>query len=206
MSSETDDKMDNVVQLSDNLVSANDAERSAETTLLVRVRDHGDRAAYQEFFNTFTPRLRAFAINQGCDAEAVESVVQDVMVTAWSRASLFDPSKASARTWIYTLVRNRLIDQHRARVRRLRAYDSYAGTVAENFDDGDSNERFLNGARVMALLALLPQEQAQTVVMVYVEGRSHRDIAEKLNVPIGTIKSRARLALKRLRKLLEQPS
>ena len=206
MTNETDARPDNVVIFGDKEAPAGEAARRVETALLMRVRDHGDRAAYREFFDTFTPRLRAYARNQGCDSAAAENVVQDVMVTAWSRARLFDPDKASARTWIYTLVRNRLIDQHRAGERRQRAYEGYGSTVAEGSDNSDSNERELSGARVIALLAKLPQEQAQAVQMVYGQGKSHREIAEELNVPVGTIKSRARLALQRLRGLMEEPA
>jgi RNA polymerase sigma-70 factor, ECF subfamily len=206
MTKETDNESHNVVLLRDNETTIGEADRRGETALLVRVRDHGDREAYREFFDAFTPRLRAYARNQGCDAASAENVVQDVMVTAWSRASLFNPDKASARTWIYTLVRNRLIDHYRAGERRRRAYDGYVTTVAETSTNDEHTNQELRGSRVTTLLGKLPQEQARVVLMVYVEGRSHREIAEELNVPVGTIKSRARLALQRLRKLMEEPA
>jgi RNA polymerase sigma-70 factor, ECF subfamily len=206
MSDERAKMPDNVIPLTGSVEAHNDAARHAETLLLVRVRDNADREAYRELFDSFIPRLRAYARNQGCDVAAAENVVQDVMVTAWTRAHLFDHEKASARTWIYTLVRNRLIDQHRAGERRQRAYDGYATTFSASTTEADSAERSLCGSRVTALLAELPDEQAQAVLMVYIEGKSHREIAEQLNVPIGTIKSRTRLALQRLRKLMEEPA
>ncbi len=204
MSDERMKMPDNVIPLMGGDTSG-DAARRAETLLLVKVRDNGDREAYGELFDAFTPRLRAYARHHGCDAGAAENVVQDVMVTAWTRARLFDPDKASARTWIYTLVRNRLIDQYRAGERRQRAYDGYATTLSESMSDTDSSERDLRSSRLSALLVELPEEQAQAVLMSYIEGKSHREIAEELHVPIGTIKSRTRLALQRLRKLMEDP-
>jgi RNA polymerase sigma-70 factor, ECF subfamily len=206
MSDERMKMPDNVIPLTVGDDTGVDAMRRAETLLLVKVRDTGDRQAYKELFDAFTPRLRAYARNHGCEAGAAENVVQDVMVTAWTRARLFDPDKASARTWIYTLVRNRLIDQHRAGERRQRAYDGYATTYSESISDVDSSEKDLRNSRLTALLVELPQEQRQAVLMAYIEGKSHREIAEELNVPVGTIKSRTRLALQRLRKLMEDPA
>lgn len=206
MSDEPVTMSDNVIPLTGSIEASNDAARHAETLLLVRVRDNADREAYRELFEAFIPRLRAYARNQGSDAGTAENVVQDVMVTAWTRAHLFDPDKASARTWIYTLVRNRLIDQHRAGERRQRAYDGYASTFTASTTNTDSAEQALTGSRIATLLTELPDEQAQAVLMIYIEGKSHREIAEELDVPIGTIKSRTRLALQRLRKLMEDPA
>lgn len=196
---------DNVVPLSA-AKAQSETERRTETTLLISVRDHGDRDAFSQLFDIFTPRLRAYARKQGADPQLAENVVQDVMVTAWTRARLFNPDKASARTWIYTLVRNRLIDQHRSAERQRRAYANLALDTPEIGHDTNDAERDLTGSRVTALLQQLPDEQAQAILMTYVEGKSHREIAEELDVPTGTIKSRTRLALQRLRKLMELTS
>lgn len=194
---------DNVVSLTGTPTDANDRDRAAETDLLVRVRDDGDRAAFNEFFERFCPRLRAYAQRQGAAPQVAENVVQDVMITAWTRAHLFDPGKASARTWIYTLVRNRLIDAHRAGERRQRAYDNLATNVATAIEHPDEPEHDLGNTKLLSMLEELPEEQMRAVLMAYVEGKSHREIAEELGVPTGTIKSRTRLALQRLRKMME---
>jgi RNA polymerase sigma-70 factor (ECF subfamily) len=183
--------------------AAAEAQR-AETALLLRVRDHGDRDAYRHLFEAFVPRLRSFALSQGCVSATAESVVQDVMITVWSRAHLFEPAKASARTWLYALVRNRLIDEHRTSGRRRRAYDDFVAEADTETAIG-SHERDHHAARLAAALDGLPAEQADVVMMIYLEGRSHREIAERLDTPIGTVKSRLRLALQRLRKLMETP-
>lgn len=181
-------------------------ERARETAWLERVRDHGDRDAYERLFAAFTPRLTAWIGAQGLDGASAEAVVQDVMITAWTRARLFDAAKASARTWMYTLARNRMIDHHRAGERRARAHDGYATLLLAEDEAVDTPEQGLTRARIAALLEQLPAEQRQVLLLVYVEGRSHREIAQELELPIGTVKSRARLAFNRLRKLLEDPA
>ncbi|MEQ8663614.1 MAG: sigma-70 family RNA polymerase sigma factor [Gammaproteobacteria bacterium] len=195
--------MPNIVNLGDAAPDAAAAERAAETRLLERVRDAGDRGAFERLFALFTPRLTAWITAQGCEPSTAESVVQDVMVTAWTRARLFDGSKASARTWMYTLARNRMIDHFRAGERRNRAHDGYATVEPMLRDEPEPPERDANRAQVAALLEELPPEQRRILLLVYVEGRSHREIAEMLGLPIGTVKSRTRLAFNRLRKLME---
>ena len=129
-----------------------------------------------------------------------ESVVQDVMVSAWSRAKSFDSSKASARTWIYTLARNRMIDLYRSGTRRAAAHEE-VGTLAETMEPMlDEPQKDL--ARILVIDAgeTLPPEQREGIFKVYFEGRSHREIAEELDLPLGTVKSRARLGFQKLRK------
>lgn len=197
---------DTVVPISNAATAASSVERAQETALLIRVRDDGDRDAFSELFNLFSPRLRAYARRQGADADTAESVVQDVMVTAWTRARLFDADKSSARTWMYTLVRNRLIDGFRAEERKRRALDTMTVSVDTTARGPDALQHSLSTTRFEAILGALPDEQVQAVLMAYVEGKSHREIAQELAVPTGTIKSRTRLALQRLRKLLEVQS
>ncbi len=184
--------------------AAREAATAEETALLVRVREHGDRDAYRQLFDRYEPRLRAFALGQGCDPGVADSVVQDVMIAMWERARLYDPAKAAARTWLYALLRNRLIDEHRAGGRRRRAYDELAHSAVEETPDAD-HERDHHAARLSAALSGLPEEQARVIMMVYIEGRSHREIADLLDTPIGTVKSRVRLALQRLRQIMETP-
>ncbi len=196
--------MANVVNLGAAQRDAAAQERAAETRLLERVRDDGDRDAFGELFAAFVPRLTAWVTAQGCDPAGAENVVQDVMITAWTRARLFDARKASARTWIYTLARNRMIDQHRAGSRRARAHDELALMTPDDPPPGDDPERGLNLDRLSALLERIPPEQRRILLLVYVEGRSHREVAELLDLPVGTVKSRTRLAFQRLRKLMEE--
>ena len=194
--------MSNIVNLPGDALDEAAAERAHETRLLERVRDEGDRGAFETLFALFTPRLTAWLRAQGTDPTVAESVVQDVMLTAWTRAHLFDAGKASARTWMYTLSRNRLIDHYRAGERRSRAHDGYATLLPASEAEDDVPERDWNSAQMAEMLGELPAEQREVLLLVYVEGRSHREIAECLDLPVGTVKSRTRLAFNRLRKRL----
>ena len=174
-----------------------------ETSLLLRIRDGRDRAAFTELFRRFAGKLQGFLQRTGLNAEDAENILQDIMIAVWNKARLFDPAKASARTWIYSMARNRLIDLKRAEQREYAALERYAGETA---DDAVYEEDLLAravGQNSVALLEHLPPEQARVVLMAYVEGKSHREIARELKLPIGTVKSRARLAFQRIRGMLE---
>jgi len=160
--------------------------------------------AFADLFAQFTARLTSWVRGQGCEPSLAESVVQDVMITVWTRAHLFNSAKASARTWIYTLARNRMIDYHRSGSRRARVHEEFALMAPSNSNTADDAERDVNGAWAADLLGELPSTQRDIVLMIYVEGRTHREVAEMLDLPVGTVKSRTRLALQRLRKLMEE--
>lgn len=194
--------MTNVVNLPGSGADAASIERGDETSLLERVRDDGDRDAFSALFSRFTPRLTSWVRGQGCEPSLAESIVQDVMITAWTRAHSFDSAKASARTWIYTLARNRMIDYHRSGSRRSRAHDEFAIMAPTDSNAADEPERGVECAWAAELLAELPEEQRDIVLMVYVEGRTHREVADMLALPIGTVKSRTRLAFRRLRNIM----
>jgi RNA polymerase sigma-70 factor (ECF subfamily) len=194
---------DNVFNLQGKDADSAAAERAVETRLLERVRDAGDRDAFGDLFSRFTPRLTSWVSGQGCEPSLAENVVQDVMITAWTRAYLFNSTKASARTWIYTLARNRMIDYHRSGSRRAKAHEEFAIMAPTNSNMAGGAERDVNRAWAADLLGELPTAQRDVVLMIYVEGRSHREVSEMLDLPVGTVKSRTRLALQRLRKLME---
>lgn len=181
-------------------------ERAAETRLLVELQSQQSSAIFNELFQRFAPKLKSYLISLGAQHDDAESVVQDVMTTVWTKSHLFDAAKASARTWIFTLVRNRFIDLKRAQARQAKAYDQYADSGIETETSGDIQLNHTAGQQISVLLEKLPPEQAKILLMAYVEGKSHREIAEQLGVPIGTTKSRVRLAFQRLRKLMENPN
>ena len=171
------------------------------SVLLVRVAEERDRAAFTVLFKHFGPRLKAFLLRTEHDEDRVESVVQDVMVSVWRKAHTFDPSKSNASTWMFTMARNRLIDTVRQEGRRRRLSDELArepDATEESGTDYDI-ERWESGEQIKRLMKDLPAEQARAVVLAFIEGKSHRDIADDLGVPVGTIKSRIRLAFKRMR-------
>lgn len=177
-------------------------ERAEETALLVRVRDDGDRAAFQRLFKLLAPRINSHLRRGGMAPADAENLLQDVWLVVWRKANLFDPKLASARTWIFTLVRNRRIDLERAAQREQRLVADFARSEGgvDSYEVDLLAQAF--GARVGLLLNDLPVEQRDVLIKCYVEGKSQREIAEESGLPIGTVKSRARLAFERVRAVL----
>jgi RNA polymerase sigma-70 factor, ECF subfamily len=192
-------KMAKIVKFKNARQSDTTQVREEETRLLVDVRDRGDTEAFNKIFAIFTPKLVAWVTSRGCAMGEAESVVQDVMVSTWSRAKSFNENKASARTWIYTLARNRMIDLYRSGTRRAAAHEE-AGVVLEIVEKGhDGPQEDFTRMRVLDAIETLPVEQRDVLFKVYFEGRSHREIAEEIGLPLGTVKSRARLGFQKLR-------
>lgn len=191
-----------VIAMSPAATATPEMEREVETKLLVEVRDHASREAFKQLYDRFTPRLIPWISAQGADRQMAENVVQEVMVNAWTRARQFDDNKASARTWLYTMARNRMIDYHRANTRRQKAHDGLQAQSPEIAVSEDVPERAVISSEMSALLKQLPVEQREILLLTYVDGYTHREIAVKLDIPIGTVKSRTRLAFQRLRRAL----
>ncbi len=195
--------VDTVVNLRNAREEGEAAVRAEETHLLLRVRDANDRDAFERLFSRFAPKLKHYLGSLGCEPGTGEGIVQDVMIAVWTKARLFDADKASARTWIYTLVRNRTIDLKRAAAREANAFQLYAHEHGDEASTDPSQMTQAAGAQAAAFLDELPPEQARVLLLAYIEGKSHREIATQLDIPIGTVKSRARLAFQRLRKRME---
>jgi RNA polymerase sigma-70 factor, ECF subfamily len=172
-------------------------------TLLFRVAETRDRAAFAQIFDHFAPRVKSFMMRKGATAELAEDLVQDAMIAVWTKASLYSAERGSASTWIFTIARNLRID-------RLRRESSAHFTDLENFDvpsDEAPGDEALNrtqeDSHVAHALAQIPPEQRELLILSYVEDVPQSMIAERLNLPLGTVKSRMRLAYRRMRKLLE---
>jgi len=193
----------NIVALTPSALDANSAARAEETALLVSLKQHQDEQVFEALYRRFAAKLKSYLISLGSSADTAEAVVQEVMVTVWTKAHLFNEEKASARTWIFTLIRNRYIDLKRAEARQSNAYGQYALSGIETETSSDIQFNHTAGQQISVMLEALPREQAEILLLAYVEGKSHREIAEQLGVPIGTTKSRLRLAFQRLRKLME---
>ena len=134
-----------------------------------------------------------------------ENLLQDIWSVVWSKSAQFDPTRAAARTWIFALARNALIESKRAQVREQRVYALVASAHATATPVDDHPATQADGEKTWALLHDLPAEQAQVLLMAYVEGKSHREIARELALPVGTVKSRLRLGCTRVRALLDRP-
>jgi RNA polymerase sigma factor (sigma-70 family) len=166
-------------------------------SLILRVRDHQDKDAFAALFRHFAPRIKGFLMKSGSSASLAEECAQDVMATLWQKAHLFDPTRASAATWVFTIARNRRIDALR-KSRRPEPEDLPWGPEAEP-DQHDRLELSQETDRLGEALALLPEKQRELIERAYFADLSHSEIAAETGLPLGTIKSRIRLALDRLR-------
>ena len=176
-------------------------DRMAWVTNMVAIRDKQDQSAFAELFGHFAPRVKAFLMKSGASPDLAEEVTQEVMATLWRKAHMFDPAKASVSTWIFTIARNRKIDVLRKQ-RRPEPEDLPWGPEAEP-DQEDMLALQQESEQLGQALAALPEKQRDLIVRAYYGELSHSEIAEQTGLPLGTIKSRIRLALERLRHQLK---
>jgi RNA polymerase sigma factor (sigma-70 family) len=170
--------------------------------LVIRVRDHQDKAAFAALFRHFAPRVKGFLMKSGASASLAEECAQDVMATLWQKAHLFDPARASVATWVFTIARNRRIDALR-KARRAEPEELDWGPEAEP-DQAEVMEAQQDTERLGKAIAQLPQKQRSLIERAYYGELSHSEIAAETGLPLGTIKSRIRLALDRLRQSMVQ--
>lgn len=173
-------------------------------SLVDLVARHRDRAAFARLYDHFAPRINAYLLRLGTDRGSAEELAQEVMVTLWRKAEQFDPAKSSLATWLFRIARNRRIDMaRRDRADRLDPEDSALHPAAAE----DAEASLAAGERevhVRAALAVLPPEQVELVRLAFFLDLSHSQIAERTGLPLGTVKSRLRLAFTRLRRQLEE--
>lgn len=173
-------------------------EKAAEwAELVARVRDRQDKAAFAALFRHFAPRVKAFLMKSGAGATLAEECAQDVMATLWQKAHLFDPTRASVATWVFTIARNRRIDALR-KSRRAEPEDLDWGPEAEP-DQAETLMAQQETDQLGRALAQLPEKQRKLIERAFYGELSHSEIAAETGLPLGTIKSRIRLALDKLR-------
>jgi len=177
------------------------ASRLLWVTQMQRIRDHQDRTAFAELFDHFAPRVKGFLMKSGADATLAEECTQDVMAAVWHKAHQFDPARASVATWIFTIARNRKIDLLR-RQRRPEPDELTWGPEAEP-DQADVVNLQQETALLGDALNTLPDAQRELIEKAYFGDLTHSEIAAETGLPLGTIKSRIRLALERLRHALK---
>lgn len=168
------------------------------------VAERRDRAAFTEIFDHFTPRLESYLQRLGLDAGAAEEIAQEVMVTLWRKAEMFDPGKSSVATWLYRIARNRRIDlSRRNRMDYVDPQSPAILDIAEERRFETEIDDFQRDDAVRDLIVDLPAEQQALVRLAFYDGLSHAEIAARTKLPLGTVKSRLRLAFTRLRRALE---
>lgn len=167
--------------------------------LIDAIAADGDRGAFAELFAHFAPRIKSYLLRLGADAATAEEVAQEAMLTVWRKAASFDRRQAGAGTWIFTIARNRRID--RLRRERRPELDPDDPALVPAHPEGADGLVWAGQVeeRLRLAIATLPSEQSDLIRRAYYEELSHREIAEQSGLPLGTVKSRIRLALQRLR-------
>jgi RNA polymerase sigma-70 factor, ECF subfamily len=170
----------------------------SDASLLTAIAEERDQQAFAELFGRYAPKLTAHFARGTRDRSRVDDLVQDVMLSVWSHAGSYRPELAAASTWIFRIARNRHIDLHR----RQRVFDvepdaSLADPGAVSLDEDVAARHF--GERMLAEIAELPAEQAEVVRGSYFAHETASELSERLQVPVGTVKSRLRAALAQLR-------
>jgi RNA polymerase sigma-70 factor (ECF subfamily) len=170
--------------------------------MIEAIAQHRDRAAFANLFAYFAPRVKAWMLRAGSNPTAADELMQEAMLAVWQKARLFDPAKAGPSTWIFTIARNLRIDA----LRRERHPSDLMPDPSEEPDDPVQADRVLaisqQEIRIRAALSLLPPEQAEVIRKAFFEDKVHAEIEKELGIPLGTVKSRLRLAMTRLRAAL----
>lgn len=165
---------------------------------LIQVAAAQDRQAFARLFAHFAPRIKSWLIGQGSGAEMAEEVAQQAMLQVWRKAALYDPARAAASTWIFRIARNLRIDMIR-KEKNFDREDADVTRIVDGSDDPETTARRGEEVRIMRdALEKLPPEQARIVRLSFYEGLAHGDIATRLDLPLGTVKSRMRLAFRKL--------
>jgi len=182
-------------------------EESTKTALAKRMRDNlvavgktHDKAAFADLYGHFAGRIKSFLLGKGMNESVAEELAQEIMLIVWRRAESYDPDKAAASTWLFTIARNRRIDYLRGNSRvEVELDDSML-----EIDDEEPTQEYKVGLAQQSIqledaMSKLPREQQQVIHLSYFRGQSHGAIAEWLDLPVGTVKSRIRLAMQSIR-------
>mgnify|MGYP001436460805 CR=1 FL=1 len=178
-------------------------DREAQAALVEAIAGNADRAAFAALFRHFAPKIKGYLVKLGAERAQAEELTQEVMLTVWRKAATFDRRQASAATWMFTIARNRRIDAIR-REKRPELDPSDPMLVPDEPAAADDRlDAMEREARVARALKTLPREQAELVHEAFFLSKTHTQIAEETKIPLGTVKSRLRLAFGRLRKAME---
>jgi len=177
-------------------------EISQQTTWMLAVRDAQDRAAFAALFDHFAPRLKGFVMRSGTGSAQAEEIVQDVMLTVWRKANQFDPTRAQVSAWIYQIARNKQIDTYRKDQRPVPEE-----LTRDPEAEPDASQILMmeqEAGKLKMALAMLKPKQREVIEQAYLGELSHQEISTQTGLPLGTIKSRIRLGLEKLRHDLKE--
>lgn len=179
-------------------------QRASMNELLVRIAVDRSDEAFRQLFDEYAPRIRSFMMRQGADAATAEELCQETLLTVWRKAGLYSADKGSPTSWIFAIARNLRIDRIRRQTAWQELTDEDAAAIpAEGNLPDEAASLQQRQARVRVVLRSLPPDQLEVVTMAFIDGLSHSEIAERLKLPLGTVKSRIRLAYQKVRTALE---
>ena len=172
---------------------------------LKAIAEQQDRGAFGRLFQYFAPRVASFMERSGLSAAEAEEISQEAMVVVWRKAALYDPAQAGVSTWVFTIARNLRVDLARkasrasAGVAALRGLPTQVEASVEDMILASERD-----ARVRRAMTALSPEQATVLRMSFFAEKPHAEIAKELSLPLGTVKSRTRLAMAKIRAILER--
>jgi RNA polymerase sigma-70 factor (ECF subfamily) len=169
---------------------------------IAQIAARQDRAAFAALFNFYAPRIKGLMMRTGCTPDVAEEIAQEALLAVWRKASYFDPSRANASAWIFTIARNLRTDRLRRQVLSVKYAQSEALDEESSSDPTDDLSAAQLNRRVANALTSLSDDQLRVVKLSFFEERPHNEIAQVLGIPLGTVKSRLRLAMSHLRKTL----
>jgi RNA polymerase sigma-70 factor, ECF subfamily len=170
---------------------------------LLAVAREQDRSAFAKLFAHFAPRIKSYLVRNGTSPQSAEELAQETMVAVWRKASYYDPSRAAASTWIFTIARNLRIDV----ARRERGNLDQLPDPSDDISPPEPDALFTtkqHEQRIRSAMAQLSADQATVIRLAFYGDKAHAEVARELGIPLGTVKSRIRLALARLRSLMEK--
>jgi len=173
------------------------------TSCIELIGKNQDKSAFSSIFKYFAPRLKSFLVKAGSTDMQAEEVIQEVMIAIWTKANTYDSNKSSVSTWVYTIARNKRIDKIR---KEKRHYLSESDEGLEVPVDSTQEKEIFSAQISNSLkgyMSNLPEEQSMLLKLSYFYNKTHADISEELKIPLGTVKSRIRLALAKMRHLVE---
>ena len=171
------------------------------TKLMIRVRDYRDELAFSDLFDFIAPKIKSYYIQNNVSSEIAEELTQEVLSTVWTKSDKYDPSKSAVSTWIYTIARNKKIDL----LRKNKSFDIKEEDIREFLYENNQSDKIAQGEdrdQVDKINEKLDSDQRKIIKMNFFENKSHKKIAEELEIPLGTVKSRIRHILIKMQRLL----
>ena len=169
--------------------------------LMIKVRDYRDELAFSDLFDFIAPKIKSYYIQNNVSSEIAEELTQEVLSTVWTKSDKYDPSKSAVSTWIYTIARNKRIDL----LRKNKSFDIKEEDIREFLYENNQSDKIAQGEdrdQVDKINEKLDPDQRKIIKMNFFENKSHKKIAEELEIPLGTVKSRIRHILIKLQRLL----